>query len=457
VTIIKPSQNLFLLNAMMNCFIEANSWDYNMLKGHLLTPVCSEYEAKLTAVGADLVEKSYAEILEKLDKNATSLAAKHKTCGMIFNRIGPQAMAIATEELRNNDYYAAYLKIEKYFVNKGSSDTHAFEASAKGIRIKPGQNFMSHWILLQESLKKWAMVLGLQRDRMIKAPIVLGALENPAPPLAMPNVDTLESIANSGELSDFEISQLGHRNLIPENSRIEILEESLKGIDRFELEFKLFYGLTTENKSMVNLLNLLIIRDESKPGQIERESEVVHEKSNNKLSKDETNSKSAIVGKTPPSKYFPPGSCINHPESTTHNTEGCLGGNKSGNQKSPGKQYQKDYEKRHCTYCEKHNKKNPRAFKSHNTEECRINPNKPGNPQANVSKSKRDDEKDGNQKPSKKGRKRNHNSNHDDDESSAYTIVKQPSKADAGRMKFILAHFDELEAMVVSNKGSDKE
>jgi hypothetical protein len=35
--------------------------------------------------------------------------------------------------------------------------------------------------------------------------------------------------------------------------------------------------------------------------------------------------------------------------------------------------------------------------------------------------------------------------------------VKQPPKADAERMKFILAHFDELEAMVVSNKGTDKD
>jgi hypothetical protein len=202
---------------------------------------------------------------------------------------------------------------------------------------------------------------------------------------------------------------------------------------------------------MVSLINLLMIRDESKPGQIDREAEVAHEKSN-KLSKDETNSKSAIIGKTPPMKHFPPGSCTNHPDATTHTTEDCRGVGKSGNQKS-GKSYPKKYEKRHCTYCEKNNKRNPKAQDTHNTEDCRMNPNKPAN-SANMSQSNHDDE--GNQKP-KRRRKSNYNNNSRDDNSSAYTIVKQPPKADAERMKFILAHFDELEAMVVSNKGTDKD
>jgi hypothetical protein len=445
---IKSSQNFFLLEALIDCYIEEKSWNYLALKEDLLTPTCASYERKMTQAGIDQVNKEYSELLKELDKSATSLAQKHKLCGTIFNKIGPQALNICSEELEDSDFFAAFQKIEKYFVNKGSSDTSTFEATARDIRLKPGQNFLSHWIKLQSALKKWAMVLGLQRDKMAKTAVLVG--EGPLPAPATINVNLLESIANSGDLSDSAILDLNFRLLIPENTRILILEESLRGNNRFQLEISLFYGQTAEKKTMASMLNLLSIRDESRPGQLAREAEVpLNSKSAaNKLNKDETDSKSAIIGKTPTAGKYPPGSCSNHPESTTHTTADCRGIGKNGNQQKSnnGDGKQKKYEKRHCTICEKHNRKNPKAQDSHNTENCNFKVQSSGN----ITNSGNDDHDEGKQKPKTKKRK----SSNEDDESSAFTIKKVPTKADAKKMKFILSHYDELEAMVKSNKAS---
>jgi hypothetical protein len=445
-TEIKPSQNMFLLKAMVDCYVELHSWDYEALKVGLLTPPCATYEHRMTPSGREQVDKIYGDILKELDRTATSLASKHKTCGMIFNKIGQQALMICTEELEENDYFAAFQKIEKYFVNKGSSDTSSFEASAREIRIKPGQNFLSHWIKIQSALKRWAMVLGLHRDKMQRGPIIPLVDEDglllPAPVMHHPNVNTMESIANAGELSDYDIIMAGHRVLIPETTRILVLEDSLKGNDRFTLELSLFYGQTAGNMTMSSLVNLLTIRDESKPGQLAREAEKPIEKSVNKLNKDETGGKSAILGKTPPAGKFPKGSCINHPDCTTHTTEDCRAG-----ASKDGKKYEKKYVKKHCTTCQKHNKKNPKAQDTHDTSECRfIIPHA-----ANVNENN-----DGDRKPKSK-RRRSNPSNDDDDEPSAYTIRKELPKADSKKMKFILSHYDELESIVIANKGSDKD
>jgi hypothetical protein len=222
------------------------------------------------------------------------LVELNKTCAYIFGRIGSLALVHVHEELRDSNYFAAYEKICKYFTNAATSNPGQFEAIARSVLIQPGQDFQSHWITLQISLKNWAMILGMEIETLDEPLIVpLDPLIPPPPPVAKA-INVPEAIANAGDSSDAQLKALGHRVLIHETTRIQILSKSLNGLERFVVATDAFYGLKGTEKNLRKLIDLLETRDISIPGQRFRKEELENS-GGNKLSKDESPTKKALT------------------------------------------------------------------------------------------------------------------------------------------------------------------
>jgi hypothetical protein len=182
-----------------------------------------------------------------------------------------------------------------------------------------------------------------------------------------------EATANSGLLTDYEIENLNFRCLICEQDRINIVIKSISARkERFTSSLDLYYQHPQSDRSLRQLIEILKTREESKLGQEARELE---QRYANKLTKNESsNGKTALATKTESEaskKKFPIGSCVNHPNSTTHDTSGCNGGKqkKSESSSSEKKSYTKPFELRNCGRCERWNPKRS-AFSTHNSSTC---------------------------------------------------------------------------------------
>jgi hypothetical protein len=440
------------IKAMLDCHVKRNTWDYEVEK-IIVRDTNREndfYEEDLSASMKNLVDRDQRDIIDKFNKYNTELAILHKQSTLIFNKIGAQGALICNEEIKNADFFAAYEKISKFYASKASSNIDVFEEKARNVLLQPGQEFISHWILLQVALKNWAMVLGLQRDSITQPPPPpkrrRGApIEEPFVAPIVINVP--ESIANSGDSSDADLIDMGYRNLIPETERIKILKNSLSGSERFDKSIDIFYELPAIERTLRQFLKILTLRDETAPGQQAREREM---KSTNKLTKDESsNSKTALVTTTPSdhpvssSGKYPAGSCTHHPNSITHTTSQCRGQGKKGNNdkqndKSP---YTKPYEARNCTKCEKFNP-NRRVHKTHNTENCTYVVPAGAKPiTANVAK-------DETTTPQPKGNRKRK-------APAAFTLKSPNEHEDEQKMKFVLANFARFKNLVDENPNYD--
>jgi hypothetical protein len=384
---------------MTQCYAESKYLDYNALKdfvgeGEHPMKTCEAYEIELEPDAQVIVEKTYQGILtsyKALDVELNILFTKSST---VFSKIGHSALQLVIDELKVGDFHRAYRIIEETYINKGVSNIESFETAVRNVILEPGKDFTPHWVALQDSLKRLAMVSGIQRDALHHQNMQEGVYVP-----FVPKINSLEAIANSGVLSDREIELKFHRVLIPETTRVKILEDSIMAkIDRFSKQKESMYDLQVNERTIRTFLAKILLREESKPGQ---DHKIMESKGSNKLNKDEsTNSKSAMITheetiKIPRVKY-PPGTCPNHPKSTSHTLAECGGLNKDdggGNNKSnsnsnnsrnnenkySGNKYDKNkpkrkWEDKYCKYCADNPELSQNRF-SHSSEEC----NKRGN------------------------------------------------------------------------------
>jgi hypothetical protein len=438
--------------AMKNCFAESKFLNYETLKltlGEGPPPMrtCQDYENDLDATTQNLIEKTYQANLNCFKAQDVELNNLHKTSMLVFSKIGSSSLMLVTEELRTNNFHAAYRKIEKYFIDKGVSNIESFEQAVVNVILQPGKDFSTHWLLLQDALKRLAMVSGVQRDGLYH-PAIIGMI------VPVPKINLLEAIANSGELSDQEIETVYGRVLIPETRRIQILETSVTtGITRFAKAKEDMYELPVEQRTIRTFLEKLNRRETSKPGQEHKENEV---KSSNRLTKDESsNSKTAMTAKENPSSgKYPKGTCPNHPDSTTHTLAECKfkkASNGSSNSNPKNEKQSSDNKnptqkrkwiEKFCTYCDKNNWKNR---ESHDTSECTLkNKRNNSSSRANITQSNNDEENDSDDtttRKSKKSRRKSANASRAMDSSNA---IQSSGSIDADRLQFILSNWNQV-------------
>jgi hypothetical protein len=370
------------IDRMLECHFKAYCWNYQRVYDSIYvtrTRTLESYYSQLKPSTRNLIERIHHDLMEKFSKHNTELSAINKTCSLVFNKIGHATKLLATVECEEKNYYAAFMIIENYFKNKASANTEKFADLVREMTLAPGQEFSNHWILLQHAMKNWAIVLGIQRDQSAAAaapavPIIGVVAPIAPPPAAVVVVHQEEATANSGLLTDYEIENLNFRCLICEQDRINIVIKSISARkERFTSSLDLYYQHPQSDRSLRQLIEILKTREESKLGQEARDTEQRHA---NKLTKNESsNGKTALAAKTETEtsqKKYPIGSCVNHPNSTTHDTSGCNGGNKqkkSESSSSEKKSYTKPFELRNCGRCERWNPKRS-AFKTHNSSTC---------------------------------------------------------------------------------------
>jgi hypothetical protein len=390
------------IDRMLKCHFKAYCWNYQKVYDSIYvarTRTIESYYTQLKPTTRNLIERIHHDLMEKFSKHNAELTLINKTCSLVFNKIGHATKLLATVECEEKNYYAAFMIIENYFKTKASANTEKFADLVREMTLAPGQEFSNHWILLQHAMKNWAIVLGIQRDQSVAAaapaPIVGVVAPIAPPPAAAVVVHQEEATANSGLLTDYEIENLGFRCLICEQDRINIVIKSISlRKERFTSSLDFYYQPPQSERSLRQLIEILKTREESKLGQEARDIELKHA---NRLTKNESsNGKTAMVTKNEiesSQKKFPAGSCVNHPNSTTHDTSGCNGGKqqkKSESSSSEKKTYTKPFETRNCGRCERWNPKRS-AFKTHNSTTCTFplpsDPNAKQFPVANLASS----------------------------------------------------------------------
>jgi hypothetical protein len=391
------------IDRMLECHMKAYCWNYQKVYDSIYvtkTRTLDSYYSLLKPTTQNLIERFHHDLMEKHSKHNLELSAIHKTCSQVFNKIGHSTKLLATVECEEKNFHAAFMIIENYFKNKASANTEKFADLVREMTLAPGQEFANHWILLQHAMKNWAIVLGIQRDQSAAAaapaPIVGVVAPIGPPPAAVVIVHQEEATANSGLLTDYEIESLNFRCLICEQDRINIVIKSISARkERFTSSLDFYYQPPQSERSLRQLIEILKTREESKLGQEARDIELKH--ANRLIKNESSNGKTAMVTKTTESessqKKFPAGSCVNHPNSTTHDTSGCNGGKqqkKSESSSSEKKTYTKPFETRNCGRCERWNPKRS-AFKTHNSTTCTFplpsDPNAKQFPVANLASS----------------------------------------------------------------------
>jgi hypothetical protein len=431
--------------AMRKCYAESKLLDYHTLK-HLVGEgpppmrTCEDYEDALEANTQVIVEKTYQGILTSYKALDVELNQLYTKSTVVFSKIGNSALQLVTEELKVGDFHAAYRIIEEHYINKGVSNIESFESDLKLVILEPGRDFTPHWVALQNSLKRLAMVSGIMRDALHHQNKVDG-IYIPFVPI----INTLEAIANSGVLSDREIEAIHGRVLIPETKRVQILEDSISAkTSRFAKQKESMYEMQVDERTIRTFLAKIILREESKPGQDHKLSET---RGSNKLNKDESsNSKSAMISSNENSKTlsgkYPAGSCPNHPKSTTHTLAECNfkgdgkktidNSNKTSTDSKNDKSSKTKWVEKYCKHCAA-NKNLWKNRKTHTTEECSKNNSYPRRsnedrsnytPRANVSrKSNRLDDDSDNDSSHDRKRTKSVNSSSIDPEKLSFALA----------------------------------
>jgi hypothetical protein len=276
------------------------------------------------------------------------------------------------------------------YITKGIANPEDFESTAKSIYLQPGQSINDHWNLLSEAIKRWATVLGLLQD--------LKNHSEEDDESYVPVCNREEAEANSGELEDYQVLNRGFVVHISESARYRILNNSLsKYTDRFKTVKDIMSALPLKKRFIKNYLEQLRIREDDQAGQDDLMEEINH------LVKDESHSKRAMNASTKnfskgansnvSGRKFPPGSCKNHPLSTSHTTDNCNGGkSKDVPTIIP------------CKYCLTNK---PKIATTHVSNKCFFDPDSPNYNKGNKTKSANVTEQENSKKSSvKKSKKR---------------------------------------------------
>jgi hypothetical protein len=354
------------------------SWDYEEQRKRIENEEVTEedFVPFLSNKNQNRIKTLFVSRVKTHKEQSESLKLKYKACTTVFNKIGTSNLKSVQRELDDFDFHAAYKKLVTIYVSKGIANTEDFEIRAKKIFLQPGQSINDHWNCLCEAIKRWATVLAYLQD-------LKNHFEVRGEPTYVPVCDREEAEANSGELRDQQIIDLGFTVHISESVRYRILNNSLsKYTDRFSSVMDIMSGLPLKKRFIKNYLERLRIREDDQAGQNDIANEL------NQISKDESSSKkamSAMKTSKSPAKKFPVGSCKNHPMSTSHDTNSCTGGKSNSVSKA-----KRDFKP--CDFCKVNN---PSLANSHPNERCFSDKKSPmykGEKSANIAEDDDDEE-----------------------------------------------------------------
>ena len=327
-------------------------------------------------------------------KDTALQAEKRKNMLNAFGKLGQRAHSLVHSNLEKNEYHEAYKKINAHYLSKGISDVSSFESQAKSIKIQLGQELSELLNLLQNAFQRWASVEHLHQQ----------SIQNNKD-LSSFQVDVKMAIANSYDKTDAEIIAQGYPVLIPEAKRLDILCDSVSDCDRFKPIIDRFAATSATEKSVSSLVSQLENLEKSKQGQRSLAKEREHSRGSSKSSNAALTA-SANVASTPAYSgssvpaagtqqrtaklVFPKGSCIHHPDSTTHTTAKCKKRGLSSTpnislQSLPPAPHVENHKKkqrtdnnvpstRHCSYCERNH---PNVANTHSQQQCFRDPQGP--------------------------------------------------------------------------------
>jgi hypothetical protein len=180
-------------------------------------------------------------------------------------------------------------------------------------------------------------------------------------------INSDEMIDNAGPLSDTAFfTKHGTFPMIENSVRVSIVVQGIATSKRFASVSGTFAQYDLKKKTMSRLLRLLENVENSKEAQDILAHEVAILKKKN--SQDQVSQAHLTLSGAP--TKFKPGSCVNHPLSTSHDTASCTGG-KSKSKQPISKTYTKDFTP--CSYCKANEGLKARAD-SHPRENCFFDP-----------------------------------------------------------------------------------
>jgi hypothetical protein len=314
--------------------------------------------------------KQFETARVNLGKANEELVSENNRCAMIFSKLGTNATSMATAEISRRDWHAAYLIINARYLEKGIGDIGSFEKEVDTVVMVKGQPLQEHIARLQEALKRWASVLFLSNESIR----LMGNMDHTT-------INSLESAANSGSLTDAEILDQGFSILISHQKRYEIYEKSVRHVARFSTLIGTFKQLPYHLKLVSTFLQGLENIEKSASGLEDFQKEVEELTSENPNKKRSALQASSGDSKKPKTELhtckFHPGREVSHTEKTCFLNPANAGKpkvNPATASASSAASSQKKATTTPCPYCTKHN---PGLAKHHGEKKCWFNPASP--------------------------------------------------------------------------------
>ena len=294
----------------------------------------------------------------QFNKSEEYEVSENTRCATVFSKLGPNATNMAITEIARRDWHAAYQIINARYLEKGIGDIAVFETEARSIKMRPGQPLQDHIAHLQESLKQWATVKFLSAECIR----LHGNMQ-----LIRINIE--ESTANSGNLTDQQILDLGFTVRISEETRYDIYEKSVDSIKRFSSIIDIFSTKERHDKTVRALLTMLENMEKSAKGQLSFREEF--EALSPTLPGNPDKKRTALVAQGKAKGKGQPGqTCKFHPgRKVSHAEKDCFLNPVNG--KSSAVVVQADGFKPPCSWCAK---RNPKLAARHNDSNCWFNP-----------------------------------------------------------------------------------
>ena len=295
------------------------------------------------------VEKTFSQISKVYQQDTDFIAHHLKLASLVMNKIQGAARDLIAEELLEQDYHAAYVKLNLHFVTMGISGLVDQADRVRKLKLEPGMNLNTFVSNLRTGFIEWASVSKMREHAQ-------GGGD-----LSTFQLDALEMQAQSGNMSDKEFKlKFACDPQIKEAERVTCLINGVRDSPRFAEASGQFKGMDTKLKTMKEILRVLgnfeaeessqiILREEN----ANKKQKINHDTSVNLTNRD-NNPKNR--------KVFPAGSCRVHPTSTNHNNEMCHSQN---GDRAP-------YNGPPCSFCTKD--KGPGLGKTHGDATCRRNP-----------------------------------------------------------------------------------
>jgi hypothetical protein len=274
----------------------------------------------------------------------------NEKCSTVMQLLGSSCCSHVTKLLENKQWHHAWISVLQLMASKGLSSLTEVQDEIKLIKIEKGEDWNNLLERFQEANNKLAILTHLNNESLL-----------PSFDLAQHKFNNEMADDNSFDKTDTEIIALHGSVLIRESTRVSNLLRSIANSDRFEFPYNEISGWKPEVKTMKKILEHLTNHDLSARGQKVFEEELASiRSSNNNGNNGPSNKKPKPDGTVlvTEQKVFSKGSCINHPDSTTHNTAGCMKGKPKPDPREDknlmGKSWDKEEVlpgKHKCKYC----------------------------------------------------------------------------------------------------------